>query len=209
MVGKFKRYWKHIIIMVVFGYFGITVITAAFGYDFIRKQKKAIENHETEIGSEFSKRKEDFHERFYKNWDEGLNSLKEHFARSEKRSDQGQIKGMKRALKSMIERKVNLDEIEEDQFYLAMAEKAFEKKWSPKRENETDSQYKRRVAEGCFDWGQVNLERREIIERKTDSEFVKDWVAVDIARELFANTKEEFFSNYDDEYRGILETDSR
>lgn len=208
MTEKLKHYWKHIIIMTVFGYFGIAVIAAAFGYDFLSKQKKAMENHETEIGSEFSKRKEDFHERFYNNWNEGLKSLEEHFARSEKRSNKSQIKRMRSTLKGLKERNASSDKIEEDQYYLSLSEKAFEKKWAPQGENETEAQYKRRVDEGRFDWDQVDLEIREITARKTDSEFVKDWLDVDRARELFSNTQEEFFSNYDDEYKGILATDS-
>ncbi len=205
MNEKLKRYWKHIILIIVGGYFGVTIIATALGYERIKKQQHAMENHETEIGKEFVKQKDDFHERFYSSMLETLNSMEAHFARTEKRSDLNAINKMKEGLVIRQERGDDPSSTKLFAYYLSMAEKAFDKKWTPQESNETEAQYKRRVDEGRFDWDQIRLKRRENMEKEANGGFLKTWLRIDEVRDLFEKRKEQFFSDYGDDYKGILE----
>ena len=208
MLEKIKRNWKGIIIFSVFGYFALTVIASACGYSILKEKKREMENHETEIGREFSRRKESFHEKFYAAWEKGFDSLDKKFSRSQKRSDQGSIS----ALKKWIERdpnkfwvKINEEEQQEARYFLALLEQAFAKTWDPQRDDETQEQFKRRQYEGDWDRDQIELAKSHAnLKWCSESDFLHR--RIESAEELFKNQKEFFYNRYgeDDPYQGVL-----
>ena len=163
MGKKIKKNWQKIAIIGVSSYVGLTVLSSLLGYSFINKQKKAIKNHETEIGREFVKRKTDFHDRFYKNFNGKLDRLGSQFAASEKRSDQSQIDDMKEVISSIEKDRGNksLQELEERNQQVSLMQAAFNKKWESQSVNESSEQFEKRKDEGKVDWLEAQVRRRE------------------------------------------------
>jgi len=169
-----KVHWKKILFIGGSLYIAITVISTIVGSRAILNQKESIENHTTEIGQEFEKRKEAFQEKFEKNWNNQRDELIRHFAKSQKRSDQDKLDGMikvlfsresrlEKALKNGAEEEIeNLKkEIQERYRYLALMQAAFAKKWGSQEADETPNQFQKRKDEGELDWIRAEIDRRQ------------------------------------------------
>ena len=74
IIKKIKCNWKRILIIGVSAYVGFTILSMAIGVVFFTKIKRQVEHEKDAMGQEFQNRKEDFHERFNKNWNEKLDS---------------------------------------------------------------------------------------------------------------------------------------
>jgi len=174
MIEKVKRNWKRILLIGGGAYVAIAILSTVVGGMLIKGRMDKMENCEDEIGKAFVERKEEFRERFNKNWNAKLDSLSEGFARTQKVSDKNQIKGMKgslednrEAIKNLIREGNNQDRVKrlESQLpkrmeHIEIIQAAFEKKWTPQGEDETLNQFERRRDEGKIDWLAIQLSRR-------------------------------------------------
>lgn len=96
IIKKIKCNWKRILIIGVTAYVGFTILSMAIGGIVFIKIKRQVEHEKDAMGQEFQTRKEDFHERFNKNWNEKLDKLSKSFAESEKRRNKDALDLKKR-----------------------------------------------------------------------------------------------------------------
>ncbi|MGE0198738.1 MAG: hypothetical protein AB7H48_03395 [Parachlamydiales bacterium] len=218
LIEKLKRNWKRILIIGVSAYVGFTILSMAIGVVFFTKIKRQVEHEKEDIGQEFQNRKEDFHERFNKNWNEKLNKLAKSFAESEKRANQSGLDGLKNVQKSIKEdlngkstktsetKKIRL---QKDLFQLSkeivIAETAFKKKWFSQIENETNEQYERRRDEGAIDWRKQNIKRceRQMEDINDEMQLEEDKLNLEKHRKDLQYLQNSFQEKYGEPYEDI------
>ena len=174
LIEKIKRNWKRILIIGVSAYVAFTILSMAIGVVFFTKIKRQVEHEKEAMGQEFQTRKEDFHERFNKNWNEKLDKLAKSLAESEKRRnkysldlEKSRIKRTKENLNgeyykpSELRKKELQKELLEQSQDFAISEAAYKKKWFSQREDETIEQCERRRDEGEIDWKREFIKRAE------------------------------------------------
>ena len=211
---KIKRNWKKILIIGVASYVLIAFISTAVGAALITKRGNQIKKCEDRIGREFQARKADFLERYYDNWDKGLQKMSEGFARTQKISDRDQINGLKSAIErqekkieSLREKHEKSEELarlerqqEGDRKNLAILQAAFDKSWTPQKESESTEQYQRRHDEARVDWWAIQLSRRiEDLEwYPEDKEEILEHI--EEKKETFQTAQFLFLEKYGEEY---------
>jgi len=218
LIEKIKRNWKRILIIGVSAYVGFTILSMAIGVVFFTKIKRQVEHEKDAMGQEFQTRKEDFHERFNKNWNEKLDKLAKSFAESEKQRnkysldlEKSRIKRTKENLngeyyKPSETRKKELQkELLEQSQDFAILEAAYKKKWFSQRENESIEQSERRRDEGEIDWYLQFIKecerRREDITDEIEWEIKKE--EIDKYREYLQVLQNSFQENYGEPYEDI------
>lgn len=216
---KCKRNWKKILIIGAASYLALTFISTAVGTAFISDKAKKIDNCEDEIGQEFQARKADFYDRYYDNWEKGLDKMSKGFVESEKRSDKFGLDGLKGAqettqkmlnnegLFAWKERpesdKIKLQqELKERAYLITTGEAAFKKKWFSQRDDESHEEYERRCDEGKIDWQLHEVDYYAWILKDTTDEFKYDErkQTLNKEKERFQNMKESFLAKYGEEY---------
>lgn len=205
MAFRFSGRWKKILLGFVGGYVALTLIAMVIGYIAIKNQSDAIENHETDIGKEFVKKKDSFYDSFYKNSEEILDEMMIRSARLKKSSDRSVLQNLKTCLEWEIRNRQPLLEIEDSVYYYLLTKEAFNKQWNSQKEEETQEEYKRRHDEGDFDWDQIRIARKESLlpwEPEDTIDELKDKIEND--KELFRKTQKWFKTFYEDNYQGIL-----
>jgi hypothetical protein len=218
IIKKIKCNWKRILIIGVTAYVGFTILNMAIGGIVFTKIKRQVEHEKDAMGQEFQNRKEDFHERFNKNWNEKLDKLEKRFAESEKRRnkhaldlEKSRVKDYKEDLKGKYykpseSRKKELQKkllaISQD---LAILEAAYKKKWFSQREDETTEQCERRRDEGEIDWFLQFIKececRREGINDKIEWENEKE--EIDKYQEYLQSLQNSFQEKYGEPYEDI------
>ena len=191
---KIKRNWKKILIIGAASYIALALITTAVGVaSFITKRGKQIENCEDEIGREFQSRKTDFLERYYDNWEKGLDKMSKGFAESEKKWNKHGLDNLKEAQETtqkMLNNeglfnwkdrpesdKLKLQqELKERAQLIASKEAAFKRKWFSQHNDESLEEYERRCDEGRIDWELCNLDYYAMMIKDMTDEFdLEDW----------------------------------
>jgi hypothetical protein len=213
---KCKRNWKKVLIIGAASYLALTFISTAVVSAFISDKAKKIDNCEDEIGQEFQARKADFYDRYYDNWEKGLQKMEEGFARTHKLSDRNQIKGMKsvivdteeeiKALRNKPNKQNRLQKLEAQlpkrNENLAIMQATFDKKWTPQQENESLEEYERRYDEAEVDWYAIQVSRRiDSLEWYPDQrESILE--KLEEHRERLLKSQEEFLAKYGETYEG-------
>lgn len=211
---KCKRNWKKILIIGAASYLALTFISTSVGAAFISDKAKKIDNCEDEIGQEFQARKADFYDRYYDNWEKALQKMEEGFARTHKLSDRNQIKGMKsvivdteeeiKALRNNPNKQNRFQKLESQlpkrKEHIEIMQAAFDKKWTPQKENESLEEYERRYDEAEVDWYAIQLSRSiDSLEWYPEQreEILED---IEEEREDLLKIQEEFLAKYGEEY---------
>ena len=190
----------------------------AIGGVFFTKIKRQVEHEKDAMGQEFQNRKEDFHERFNKNWNEKLDKLAKSLAESEKRRNKDALDLEKSLLKHTkedlsgkwtkpsAEEKTRLQkELLEQSQDFAISEAAYKKKWFSQRENESIEQCERRRDEGEIDWYLQFIKecdrRREGITDEIEWEIKKE--EIDKYREDLQSLQNSFQQKHGEPYEDI------
>ena len=214
---KIKRNWKKILIIGGISYVALTLISTAVGAAFITKRGKQIENCEDEIGRDFQARKADFLEKYYDNWDKGLQKMSEGFARTQKISDRDQIKGFKSSVDNIPIKIKKLQKTPGNKAYIETLEKqlnsdlknleifqsVFDKKWTPQKENESLEEYERRKDEALVDWYVIQVNRKiDDLEWYPDQR-EKTLEYIEEEKEYLTKAQANFLTKYGEEYPKI------
>jgi hypothetical protein len=218
LIEKIKCNWKRILMIGVSAYVGFTILSMVTGVFFFTKIKNQVENEKEALGQEFQTRKEDFRERFNKNWNEGLDKLAKGFAESEKKRNKHALDLGKRLIEShkedlngkwyipsQTDKKELQKKLLQESQDLAISEAAYKKKWFSQREDETIEQCERRRDEGEIDWYLrfiKECERRmEGITDEIEWENAKE--EIDRYREELQSLQDCFQKKYDEYYEDI------
>ena len=197
---------------------GFTILSMAIGGIVFIKIKRQVEHEKDAMGQEFQTRKEDFHERFNKNWNEKLDKLSKSFAESEKRRNKDAldlkkrlVNGYKEELNGKWYKPSETDKKELQKKLLvhsqefAISEAAYKKKWFSQRENESIEQCERRRDEGEIDWKREFIKRaerrRKGIADEIEWEIKKE--EIDIYREDLQVLQNSFQEKYGEPYEDI------